>query len=169
MISHLSLLSFRRVVSLWVFLSELLLVHYGGYNSFFVYVSHENELCTHVFIQKLLSLWKSVYIPWRDRFSMQASHLYSWVELLPWCHGILRQQSPIPYDGKIDLVVVPWLAFDEKGVRLGRGWWYYDQRLMKHAWSFGCALWVCYDFQLLTSVPCCAHDVAMRRVLSIGF
>lgn len=65
---------------------------------------------------------------------------------------------------EIDLAVVPGLAFDAEGHRLGRGRGYYDRLLprLKRAFRLG----VCFPFQRVGSVPADPHDVAMHEVLT---
>ncbi len=64
----------------------------------------------------------------------------------------------------IDLVIVPGVAFDKKGRRLGRGKGYYDRFLEgipKKIASVGLA----FDFQILPSVPTNAMDVDVNQVV----
>ncbi len=65
----------------------------------------------------------------------------------------------------IDLVVVPGLAFDETGNRLGRGMGYYDRflsRLPKDVPTVGLA----FDFQVLKDFPPLEpHDFSVSRVI----
>ncbi len=64
--------------------------------------------------------------------------------------------------GQIDLILVPGVAFDSSGNRLGRGKGYYDKILKQtKAYKVG----VCFDFQLLDKVPTEEHDVKMDRVI----
>jgi len=64
---------------------------------------------------------------------------------------------------KIDLVVVPGVAFDRKMNRLGRGKGYYDRFLPKvKAPKLG----VCFDFQLLENIPHNNLDVKMDMIVS---
>jgi len=71
---------------------------------------------------------------------------------------------PIPLD-TIDLVVVPGLAFDEAGNRLGRGMGYYDRflcRLPKECPTVGLA----FDFQMIRDFPPLEpHDLSVTKVL----
>ena len=76
--------------------------------------------------------------------------------------GIPEPTTP-PYEGEIDLIIVPAVAFDKQGNRLGRGGGYYDRFLKKqsHATFIG----VGYDFQLVDEVPVRQHDQKMHRII----
>lgn len=63
----------------------------------------------------------------------------------------------------IELMVIPAVAFDRKGNRLGRGKGFYD-RLLKT--SRATKIGVGYEFQLLDSIPCEPHDVPMDMVIT---
>ncbi len=67
------------------------------------------------------------------------------------------------YTGNIDLILVPGIAFDKQGNRLGRGGGYYDRFLRKfrRAKKIG----VGYNFQLVKSVPTDWHDVRLDEVV----
>lgn len=67
--------------------------------------------------------------------------------------------------GKIDLILVPGVAFDKSGNRLGRGKGYYD-KVLKQTGAY--KLGVCFDFQLVERVPVEPHDVKMDRVVASG-
>ena len=66
----------------------------------------------------------------------------------------------------IELVVVPGMAFDKQGHRLGRGKGYYDRLLPKltNAYKLG----VCFPYQYIEEVPTDEHDIRMDEVLTIG-
>ena len=66
------------------------------------------------------------------------------------------------YD-QIELAVIPGIAFDEEGHRLGRGRGYYDRflPLLPHAYKIG----LCFDFQKVEHVPTDANDITMDEVL----
>lgn len=65
----------------------------------------------------------------------------------------------------LDLIVVPAVAYDRKGNRLGRGKGFYDRLLQTTRAS---KIGVGYDFQLLDSIPTEPHDVAMDMVITQG-
>ena len=56
----------------------------------------------------------------------------------------------------IDLIVVPGVAYDRSGNRLGRGKGFYD-RLLSRARAI--TVGVCYDFQLVDSIAVDEHDI----------
>ena len=68
----------------------------------------------------------------------------------------------IPLD-QFDLVLVPGLAFDLQGNRLGRGRGFYDRLLEKIS---GIKCGVGYDLQLLETIPTEPHDMMMDFVFT---
>ncbi|MDR0872641.1 MAG: 5-formyltetrahydrofolate cyclo-ligase [Prevotellaceae bacterium] len=64
---------------------------------------------------------------------------------------------------KIDLCIVPALAFDASGNRLGRGKGFYDRLLPRIAAP---KIGVCFDVQLLNEIPCENFDAKMDFVIS---
>ena len=62
------------------------------------------------------------------------------------------------------VILVPGVAFDHRGARLGRGGGWYDHVLSRHprATRVGCA----FDEQLLDRVPCDPWDVSMHQVVT---
>lgn len=63
----------------------------------------------------------------------------------------------------VDLAIIPGMAFDAAGNRLGRGRGYYDRflPLLPQAYKIG----VCFPFQLVGSVPTEATDARMDEVI----
>jgi len=89
-------------------------------------------------------------------------------ELTPGPYGILQPQSKyireMPGE-KIDLVVVPGLAFDKSGRRLGRGGGYYDKFLASLPLETP-RVGLAFDFQLIEDIPSLSHDIPVTRVIS---
>jgi len=86
-------------------------------------------------------------------------------EMLPGRFGI---HEPAPHcniaDSKqLDLVLVPGLAFDRHGFRLGRGKGYYDRLL---AAVSGTTCGVAFDIQLISTMPVEPHDVRLNCILT---
>ncbi len=72
---------------------------------------------------------------------------------------------------KIDLIVLPGVAFDDNGIRLGYGLGCYDRALSEGGRSVLVGL--AYDFQVVAALPQEEHDVPVdfivteRRILSM--
>lgn len=64
-------------------------------------------------------------------------------------------QCPLPEGKRLDLIVLPGLAFDQDGRRLGRGKGYYDRLLS--LWT-GDLCGVAMDWQIVPSIPAESHD-----------
>jgi 5-formyltetrahydrofolate cyclo-ligase len=64
---------------------------------------------------------------------------------------------------RLDLILVPGVAFDLTGHRLGRGQGHYD-RLLVHVTGIKCG--VAFDEQLVQRIPAEAHDIRMNCVLT---
>lgn len=67
----------------------------------------------------------------------------------------------------IDLAVIPGVAFDREGNRLGRGKGYYDRllelpELSGRIYKIG----ICFPFQKMDKIPCDAWDIPMDTVLT---
>jgi 5-formyltetrahydrofolate cyclo-ligase len=71
------------------------------------------------------------------------------------CEEILLNQ--------FDLVLVPGIAFDLSGHRLGRGQGFYD-RILTEVSGIKCG--VAYDFQLLETIPTEAHDAKVDFIFT---
>lgn len=76
--------------------------------------------------------------------------------------GIPEPTTPA-YTGPIDLVIVPAVAFDAKGRRLGRGGGFYDRFIKKQTHTV--LVGVGYDFQLVGEVPAARHDQRVHRIV----
>lgn len=75
---------------------------------------------------------------------------------------------PEPTEGELAddpdaLVLMPGLAFDPMGHRMGYGGGFYDRFLAKEPHP---TIALCYDFQLLPDLPVQAHDIPVDAVLS---
>jgi len=94
---------------------------------------------------------------------------YNKNELILHKFGYYESSSNDFYDEEIlDVVIVPALAFDSKKNRIGFGGGYYDTFLEKVRQKNNKVLFigVCYDFQIIDSVPTEKHDVTLDFVIS---
>lgn len=64
---------------------------------------------------------------------------------------------------EIELIVVPAVAYDSAGNRLGRGKGFYDRLLQR---TKAVTIGVAYDFQLVEEIPVEEHDVPVDMVIT---
>ena len=61
------------------------------------------------------------------------------------------------------VIIVPGVAFDNKGYRLGRGKGYYDRYLGSLAENY--KIGICFPWQMVEKVPTDSHDVCVNEVI----
>ena len=131
--------------------------------------SKENEVDTRALICTCLNQGKRVAVPVVMPGTKTLAHaLIDGLDQLvvgPWG---LAQPDPavvtwLPAAARIDLVVVPGLAFDRRGHRIGWGGGYYDRFLAQvQAVKIG----LCYDALVLDCIPGEPHDVPVDLVVA---
>ena len=131
------------------------------------------DMKTEVKITKLLELYpkKNFFISkiTNSKNREMKINKYNKNELILHKFGYYESSSNDFYDEEIlDVVIVPALAFDSKKNRIGFGGGYYDTFLEKVRQKNNKALFigVCYDFQIIDSVPTEKHDVTLDFVVS---
>ena len=85
-------------------------------------------------------------------------------ELKPGKFGIPEPEEPAWADAdEIDLILVPGIAFDRTGNRLGRGGGFYDRLLPLYS---AVRIALCFDFQTLDTIPSEPHDCRMNILVT---
>jgi 5-formyltetrahydrofolate cyclo-ligase len=138
--------------------------HFAEAESLLVYVSTGHEVATHQLTRDLLAAGRRVSVPY---YHVIKRHYVAYQiedfdrDLSPGKFGIL-EPKPDPGHvmplGKFDAVLVPGLAFDACGHRLGRGMGYFDHILSAIQ---GIRIGLAYDCQIVGEVPTDTHDMHM--------
>jgi len=84
-------------------------------------------------------------------------------------HGIREPvgSAPAVDPASIDVVLVPGVAFDASGQRVGRGAGCYDRFLARNDLMTGIlAVGVCFEAQIVGAVPAAAHDAPLGAILT---
>ncbi len=130
-----------------------------------MYCSLPDEVDTHDAIDRLVEAGKCVLLPQVTGPDTMCLRVYRGKDdLREGAFHISEPQGPVfTAYGDVDVAVVPGMAFDGRGHRLGRGRGYYDRLLpqLSRAYKIG----VCYDFQKVDEVPTDPYDVVMDEVL----
>ena len=138
----------NRDVKETLLLENFLRTEAAGKESFLVYLSFSSEAPTDKLVETLLAQGRRVYCPRMAGESMEA---VAWKEDFTLSPRGIREPVGDPFSGKIDVAVLPLLAVDERGVRLGYGGGCYDRFLAAHPETFPLAY--CFDFQIVREVP----------------
>ncbi len=107
---------------------------------------------------------------WKQGSGLRVVAIESTVELLR--DGRVVPQ-PAVVEGRVipveelDLFLVPGIAFDRSGNRLGMGGGYFD-RLLARASSSATFTGLAYDFQIVTHLPSEDHDIPVHNVVTPG-
>jgi len=127
-----------------------------------MYWSLLDELPTHKFVEKW-SRSKQILLPAIQGDEMMVKRYSSSNKLKQGLLGISEPDLDEIFEGKIDLVIVPGIAFDWQKNRLGRGKGFYDRFFEKNdVLKIG----VCFDFQLLETVPNSEHDICLDIIIT---
>ena len=151
---------------------ELSLSHLEEFTEFkkasmvFCYVSAGSEVKTLSLIAQMLKT-KRVAVPYctDKEGNMIAVEIKSLDELKEGLFGISEPINPIEFSKKeIDFVIVPGIAFDKDGYRLGYGKGYYDRFLSDiNPYKLG----VCKKELYIEKLPHDEFDIKMNKVLVI--
>ena len=80
-------------------------------------------------------------------------------------YGFAEPPPDAPLATELDVVIVPAIAVDPTGHRIGYGAGYYDRTLPKYA-PPAVSIAVAYDWQLVAEVPATEHDVKVAWVVT---
>tara|TARA_B100000579_G_scaffold278907_1_gene230721 strand:- start:54 stop:536 length:483 start_codon:yes stop_codon:yes gene_type:complete len=133
-----------------------------------IFISTPDEPDTRAIIEHCWNSGKIVAVPLvlPNTFDLFHSEIKSFDSLIPGIYGNLEPSPEIRIKmtpEMFDLVIVPGVAFDKKGGRLGLGKGYYD-RFLEVTRAFRLAL--AFDCQIIETVPSELHDIPMNAILS---
>lgn len=135
------------------------------------YIAKAEEVQTQLMITEAQKIGKKILVPviLKEKRRMIASLVEDFEkEISLGSYGIRQPQTKYIREApakKIDLVLVPALAFDREGRRLGRGGGYYDRFLADLAVRTP-RIGLAFDFQILKNLPFLSHDISVTRVIS---
>ena len=138
-----------------------------------VYAALPDELDTAPLIALAQERGCRLYLPRIDR--RRASRAMQFVEmrgpLRPNRLGIAEPAAAATIGARwLDVVFLPLVGFDRRGVRLGTGGGYYDRafafRRWRSAWYAPRLVGLAYGFQQLEHITAAAHDVLMDAVVT---
>ena len=128
-----------------------------------LYVSQNMEVPTNSIIEKSYIYNKIVVLPAFDPESFKMTLMKvdsARQELIPGPRGVLEPDASkckvVPMD-RIDIAIIPGLAFDEKGGRIGSGTGYYDRLIPRLAITTR-KVALTFEEQIVPQIPMESHD-----------
>jgi 5-formyltetrahydrofolate cyclo-ligase len=136
-----------------------------------LYISTNSEVQTRGIIEYSLKTNKKVFVPLiiQDKHEIIPSLIKNYeTEIAPGSLGIFQPkeefQRYFPAD-ILDLVIVPGVAFSEKGHRLGRGGGYYD-RFLKRLSKGACTIGLAFEMQIVKELSLEKNDMPVDCIIT---
>ena len=136
------------------------------------YLDIGSEVRTRQYVPELWQLGKKVVVPYCTALELRLFHLKNMDELSPGTWQILepkpewRERAQRRVEAaELDLIVVPGVAFDRYGGRLGLGKGFYD-RFLQHIRPDALKISPAFECQLVDKIPVLPHDVRVDMVVT---
>jgi 5-formyltetrahydrofolate cyclo-ligase len=143
---------------------------YKQSNTLMIYLSYGSEVITDFIVKSAIGEGKNIVVPAiknsGDLF-MQAVRIISLEDANQLVYGIRQAEvnsNDVVSKDSINLVLIPGIAFDLSGYRLGYGKGYYDRWLKDVPLSKTVGL--AYDFQITDKLPIGKHDLPVGTIVT---
>lgn len=138
---------------------------YHNAKTIFTYLNTPYEINTNLLIQKAFHDQKIVLAPVIiHKNEMVASFIYKDSCYIKNKYGINEPEERLEYHGEVDIIIVPGLAFDERGNRIGYGGGYYDRFLENCINTLKIGL--CLNEFISNQLPTSKHDIKMDVIFT---
>ena len=148
------------------------LPEYQSAKTVMFYVDVRSEVRTRHYLATALTHGKKIVVPFCVDGELELFHLEDMNELETGMYKILEpkkdlRESPAKkFDVKdLDLIMVPGVAFDKRGARMGHGFGYYD-KLLERARPEAPLVALAFECQLFPEIPTQEHDVFMDKIIT---
>lgn len=130
------------------------------------FASFGTELPTDETMAAVLASGKRLLLPFVDGARLRAAEVRSVDDLAPGYRGIREPVVRTPVDlGEAGVILVPGVAFDENGARIGYGGGFYDSFLAEVG-SAVPRVGLCFDLQVVPLVPAGPGDERVHIVVT---
>lgn len=137
-----------------------------------VYIDVRTEVRTRQNLPALLKSGKRIVVPYCVDKELELFRLEDMDELAIGMYKILEPKNELRESAakrvdvkELDLIMVPGVAFDRRGARMGHGFGYYD-KLLEHARADAPLVALAFECQLFPEIPTQAHDVFMDKIVT---
>lgn len=148
------------------------LPEYAAAQTVMFYVDVRTEVRTREYLPKVLGRGKRIVVPYCVEGELELFLLENMDELAIGMYKILepkvelrsRPEKRIDVN-ELDLIMVPGVAFDRTGARMGHGFGYYD-KLLEHARADAPLVALAFECQLFPEIPTAPHDIFMDKIIT---
>ena len=123
-----------------------------------------HKICDKIMAHEAVESANTIVLFWSLKSEVDTHEMVA--ELVKEKNVILLTQSadtPPVTPPKDAVIIVPGVAFDNRGYRLGRGKGYYDRYLGCLAENY--KIGICFPWQMVEKVPTDSHDVCVNEVI----
>lgn len=157
----------REIVEKFLDLPE-----YAAARTVMFYVDVRTEVKTREFLAVALTHGKKIVVPYCVDGELELFWLQSMDELSLGMYKILEPRAELRTlpekrvtAENLDLVMVPGVAFDRRGARMGHGFGYYD-KLLEHTRPSTPLIALAFECQLFEEIPTADHDIFMDKIVT---
>ncbi|MCE5300260.1 MAG: 5-formyltetrahydrofolate cyclo-ligase [Spirochaetia bacterium] len=131
------------------------------------YISTRSEVRTSRIINSLMAKNISIYVPCLDCGTMKASKLVKGAEMSPGAFRIMEPKKKrfLRKCSRLDLIIVPGIAFDRNGNRIGFGKGYFDKFMAKVP-KTTVKVALAFSAQMVKAIPSQIHDVGVDYIVT---
>lgn len=136
------------------------------------YLDVRTEVRTRHYLPTALAGDKRVVVPYCVDGELELFHLEHMDELEVGMYKILEPKAElrdVPAKklsvAELDIIMVPGVAFDRTGARMGHGKGYYD-KLLEHARGDTPLVALAFECQMFPEIPTAEHDIFMDKIIT---
>jgi 5-formyltetrahydrofolate cyclo-ligase len=136
------------------------------------YLDVRTEVRTRHYLPTAIQSDKKIVVPYCVDGELELFHLESMDELEVGMYKILEPRVDLRAVAakrveveSLDLIMVPGVAFDRTGGRMGHGKGYYD-KLLEHARADTPLVALAFECQLFPEIPTAEHDIFMDQIIT---
>lgn len=136
------------------------------------YLDVRTEVRTRHYLPTAIQSDKKIVVPYCVDGELELFHLESMDELEVGMYKILEPRVDLRAVAakrveveSLDLIMVPGVAFDRSGGRMGHGKGYYD-KLLEHARADTPLVALAFECQLFPEIPTAEHDIFMDQIIT---
>lgn len=131
----------------------------------FIFISFKSEVNTILLIEKLLERGYNVCVPRLEDKTMKAIRILSLDNLKQTKYALEPKIGVEVKADEIDIIIVPGVAFDKKGNRIGYGGGYYD-KFMKNIRKDCRKIALAYELQVLDRIIVDEWDIEIDSLIT---